>query len=175
AICSTYYLSTNMVTFHNVKMLKISDCITTDQGLIALLKVPNLESLIFDVYMTDEVKDSDEDEENDSDNVQGHGDYNNEDDDTDSVEADNNHDNEDEGDVAVSAECIWNDKCQDNYDSEDNSWELNIVTTGCLLPQLKSVFFQEFAGNPREMKWVRLILKYAKALQKKEYPLLRSL
>ncbi|RZC90936.1 hypothetical protein C5167_028768 [Papaver somniferum] len=48
AICSAYDLSNYLPTFHNVKMLKISDSITTDEGLIALLKgVPNLESLVF--------------------------------------------------------------------------------------------------------------------------------
>ncbi|KAI3923259.1 hypothetical protein MKW92_009046, partial [Papaver armeniacum] len=47
-ICSAYDLSNNLLTFHNVKMLNISDTLTTDQGLIALLKAaPNLESLVF--------------------------------------------------------------------------------------------------------------------------------
>ncbi|KAI3933156.1 hypothetical protein MKW92_000703, partial [Papaver armeniacum] len=46
-ICSAYYLSNNLLRFHNVKVLKISNWLNTDEGLIALLKaVPNLESLI---------------------------------------------------------------------------------------------------------------------------------
>ncbi|KAI3947145.1 hypothetical protein MKW92_035790, partial [Papaver armeniacum] len=49
AICSVHDLSDNLLKFHNVKMLKISDYLTTDEGLIALLQaVPNLESLVFD-------------------------------------------------------------------------------------------------------------------------------
>ncbi|KAI3907033.1 hypothetical protein MKW92_008613, partial [Papaver armeniacum] len=47
-ICSAYDPPNSLLTFHNVKMLNVSDILTTDQGLIALLKaVPNLESLIF--------------------------------------------------------------------------------------------------------------------------------
>ncbi|KAI3972064.1 hypothetical protein MKW92_032882, partial [Papaver armeniacum] len=48
AICSTSYLSNNLLTFRNVKNLSISDHLTTDERLIALLKaIPNLESLVF--------------------------------------------------------------------------------------------------------------------------------
>ncbi|RZC76513.1 hypothetical protein C5167_000628 [Papaver somniferum] len=48
AICSAYDLSNNLLSFHNVKVLNVSDVLTTDQGLIALLKaVPNLELLVF--------------------------------------------------------------------------------------------------------------------------------
>ncbi|KAI3953155.1 hypothetical protein MKW92_011002, partial [Papaver armeniacum] len=48
AICSTSYLSNKLLTFRNVKNLNISDRLTTDEILIALLTaVPNLESLIF--------------------------------------------------------------------------------------------------------------------------------
>ncbi|KAI3972068.1 hypothetical protein MKW92_032886, partial [Papaver armeniacum] len=46
-ICSTSHLSNNLLRYHNVKVLKTSNWLTTDDGLIALLKaVPNLESLI---------------------------------------------------------------------------------------------------------------------------------
>ncbi|KAI3881854.1 hypothetical protein MKW92_023626, partial [Papaver armeniacum] len=48
AICSANDLSNNLLTFHNVKRLRICDVLDTDEGLIALLKaVPNLESLVF--------------------------------------------------------------------------------------------------------------------------------
>ncbi|KAI3972069.1 hypothetical protein MKW92_032887, partial [Papaver armeniacum] len=50
AICPSYYESNYLPTFHNVKMLNISDEINTDEGLIALLKAaPNLESLVFEM------------------------------------------------------------------------------------------------------------------------------
>ncbi|KAI3924873.1 hypothetical protein MKW98_031124, partial [Papaver atlanticum] len=59
AICPRYYLSNNLPTFHNVKMLNISDEINTDEGLIALLKAaPNLESLVFEMHMEDQTTDS---------------------------------------------------------------------------------------------------------------------
>ncbi|KAI3955989.1 hypothetical protein MKW92_033478, partial [Papaver armeniacum] len=93
------------------------------------------------------------------DKLEDDGDDDNDDHDADSVQGDNNQDNEDEGDVADSALCGSSNECG------DDSWALDIVTTGCLFPQLKSVCFQEFVGNPREMKWVRLILRDAKALQ----------
>ncbi|XP_026413575.1 uncharacterized protein LOC113309372 isoform X2 [Papaver somniferum] len=152
----------SLLTFHNVKMLNVSDVLTTDQGLIALLKaVPNLESLVFNEYINDErEEDSDEDDEDDSEGAQEDGD---EDDDVDSVEGENNLGNEDEGDVSDAAEC--DDKKEGESNDEDDSWALGTVTTGCLFPHLKSVFFEEFAGNPRELKWVKLILKNAKALQ----------
>ncbi|KAI3924852.1 hypothetical protein MKW98_031103 [Papaver atlanticum] len=170
-------------------MLKISGIITTDQGVTALLKaIPNLESLVFVNCMNDVVEDSDEEDESvsdedDSDSAEGDGvsveganNYNNgdegdgdddcEDHDANSVEGANYHNNEDEGAVADAAECSSSDQCEDNYDSENESWALDIVTTGCLFPHLKSVCFQQFAGKPKEMKWVRLILRDAKALQK---------
>ncbi|KAI3954972.1 hypothetical protein MKW98_004975 [Papaver atlanticum] len=147
AIYSTYGLSNNLLKLHNVKMLKISRALTSDQGLIALLKaVPNLESLVFDGRIDDELEDSDKDDGDD-------------DHDADSVQGDNNQDNEDEGDVSDTALCGSCNECG------DDSWALDIVTTGCLLPHLKSVCFQHFVGNPRAMKWVRLILRDAKALQ----------
>ncbi|KAI3924875.1 hypothetical protein MKW98_031126, partial [Papaver atlanticum] len=221
AICSPYYVSKNLLIFLNVKMLKISENITTDQGLIELLKaVPNLESLVIEEYMNDElIEYSDEDDENnsdeddseesggdgdesieddntdsidgennhvnedegesadaeiieysdkddennsnedDSEEAEGDGDDDNEDDNADSVEGKNRHVNEDEGDVADAAEC------EDNCVNENGSWSLDNVATGCLFPHLKSVRFQQFVGNPREMKWVELILKNAEALQ----------
>ncbi|KAI3924876.1 hypothetical protein MKW98_031127, partial [Papaver atlanticum] len=46
-ICSSSSLSNNLLRFHNVKVLNVSNRLTTDEGLIALLKaVPNLGSLI---------------------------------------------------------------------------------------------------------------------------------
>ncbi|KAI3972065.1 hypothetical protein MKW92_032883 [Papaver armeniacum] len=170
------------LTFLNVKMLTIFNGLSTDQGLIVLLQaVPNLESLVFAMYMHDEVKeDSDGDDENDSDedaegdsdeDAEGDSDEddgdNNEgdggdDNDANSVQGGNNQDNVDEVDVADPVVCINND---DDYDSTDDSWAPGIVTTGCLFPHLKSVCFQGFAGNPREMRWVKMILRKAKALQ----------
>ncbi|XP_026440030.1 F-box protein At4g22280-like [Papaver somniferum] len=130
AICSAYDLSNNLLTFCNVKMLKISDILTTDQGLIALLKaVPTLESLEFVEYFSDEEENSEVDEDGNDD-----------------AEGDGNDDNEDEGDV-----------------SDTDSWPLDIVTTGCLFPHLESVCFREIVGNPRELRWVKLILRNAKA------------
>ncbi|XP_026382074.1 F-box/LRR-repeat protein At4g14103-like isoform X2 [Papaver somniferum] len=52
-----------------------------------------------------------------------------------------------------------------NHDNEDDDWILNVVTPGSFPVQLKSVCFKEFIANPKEMKWVQLILKNAKALQ----------
>ncbi|XP_026456625.1 F-box/LRR-repeat protein At2g29930-like [Papaver somniferum] len=122
AICSSY----DLPTFHGVKVLKISDSITTDEGLIALVKaVPNLESVVFVQYM---------------------------------------YDNE-EVDVADAVKSDSNDSGEDKHDKEDDSWALDCMTTGCLFPHLKSVCFQWFVGNPREMRWVKLILRNAKALQ----------
>ncbi|KAI3924914.1 hypothetical protein MKW98_031165, partial [Papaver atlanticum] len=127
AICSVYNLLNNFLTFHNVKILNISGMLSTNQGLIALLKAaPNLESLVFEKYMEDEIEDSDEDSENDSDGVEGDGDDDNGVDDADTGEGENNIDNED-----AAAECGVNDEC------EDDSWVLDIVTNGCFFPQLK--------------------------------------
>ncbi|KAI3909688.1 hypothetical protein MKW98_014105, partial [Papaver atlanticum] len=54
----------------------------------------------------------------------------------------------------------------DNEDgNHENDWDLDIMTTGCLLLQLKSVSFEAFSGRPREMSWVKLILRNAKDLQ----------
>ncbi|KAI3858401.1 hypothetical protein MKW92_004684 [Papaver armeniacum] len=52
-----------------------------------------------------------------------------------------------------------------NHDNKDDDWILNVVTPGSFLVHLKSVCFKEFIANPKEMKWVQLILKNAKALQ----------
>ncbi|KAI3955228.1 hypothetical protein MKW98_020861 [Papaver atlanticum] len=137
-------------------MLRISDNLTTDQGLIALLAaVPNLESLVFDESINDEQEDSDEDNENGSDDAEDGGDDDNDRDSTD--EGENNHGDEDEGDVS--------DVGENAYDDQDDSLALDTVTSGCLFPHLRSVCFQQFAGNPREMRWVKLILKNADALQ----------
>ncbi|KAI3863847.1 hypothetical protein MKW98_031439, partial [Papaver atlanticum] len=152
AICSTSYLSNNLRKFHNVKNLNISDrlSLTADERLIALLTaVPNLESLVFSEYMNHE-----EQVDNDEDNVNG------------SEEEDENDSEDDEdGDVTDAPECGSNDECEDNYGNQDNSWVLDTVTAGCLFPCLKSVCFRRFVGNPRELRWVKLILMNAKALQ----------
>ncbi|XP_026428086.1 putative F-box/LRR-repeat protein At3g58880 [Papaver somniferum] len=93
-----------LLTFQNVKILKLTCKITTDGELAILKAVPNLESLIFEVYVKEEVERSDK------------------------------HDH-----ISEAAECLF--------------------------PHLKSVVFRQFSGNPRERKWVRLILKYAEALE----------
>ncbi|XP_026424578.1 F-box/LRR-repeat protein At3g26922-like isoform X3 [Papaver somniferum] len=222
-ICITSYLSDNLPKFHNVKLLSISGSVSTNEGLIALLKVvPNLESLVIEQDMDDEIEeDSDEDDENGSDSAEEDGDdedgsdsaeedgddedennnaeedgddedennnadyvegesnhdnedvgdvsdaadcgsadegedkYDNEDIGANSIEGENNYDNEDQGDVADSAECDNSDEGEANYNNEDDS----------LFPHLKSVCFQKFVGNPRELMWLKLILRDAKALQ----------
>lgn len=54
----------------------------------------------------------------------------------------------------------------DNEDgNRDDDWDPDTMTTGCLLLQLKSVTFEVFSGRPREMSWVKLILRNAKDLQ----------
>ncbi|KAI3948513.1 hypothetical protein MKW98_019263, partial [Papaver atlanticum] len=133
-----------MLTFHNVKMLTISRNLTTDQGLIALLNaVPNLESLVFTELNTAIEGDSDTDNEEDRDE-----DGNDEDgrEEEDSDEEDSDEEDSDD-------------------DKDDDSLALDIVTNGCLFPRLKSVSFQIFVGGPRELRWLKLILKTAKALQ----------
>ncbi|XP_026428082.1 F-box/FBD/LRR-repeat protein At1g78750-like [Papaver somniferum] len=141
----------NLLTFHNVKVLNIAEVLTTDQGLIALLKaVPNLESLAIFEFMGDK-----EVEENTND-TEDNGDYDHEHDYADYFQFENNHDNEDVSDAA---------ECDKNYGNSDDGWAPDIVTTGCSLLHLKSVCFHEFFGNPREIRWVKLILRKAKALQ----------
>lgn len=54
----------------------------------------------------------------------------------------------------------------DNEDgNRDDDWDPDTMTTGCLLLQLKSVSFEIFSGKPREMSWVKLILRNAQDLQ----------
>ncbi|KAI3958036.1 hypothetical protein MKW98_020678, partial [Papaver atlanticum] len=125
AFLSAYSPSRNLLTFHNVKMLRVSVDLTTDQQLIDFLNaVPNLESLVFTKLNFIE-EDSDTDVEEDRDEEDG--------------------DEEDSDD-----------------DKEDDSLTLDIVTNGCLFPHLKSASFQKFVGDPRELRWVKLILKTAK-------------
>ncbi|RZC45381.1 hypothetical protein C5167_038331 [Papaver somniferum] len=145
-----------MLTFHNVKMLTISGNLTTDQGLIAFLNaVPNLESLLNTAIEgdsdTDNEEDSDTDNEEDSDTVN----------EEDSDEEDRDEDGREEED---SDEEGREEEDSDDYKDND-SLALDIVINGCLFPRLKSVSFQEFFGDPRELRWVKLILKTAKALQ----------
>ncbi|KAI3957578.1 hypothetical protein MKW92_027742, partial [Papaver armeniacum] len=73
-------------------------------------------------------------------------------------------DDEEEDDVAGSdAEAA---EGEDNHGTEDDDWTLDMVTDPeCLFTYLQSVEFTEFMGNPLEMRWVKLILKNAKALQ----------
>ncbi|KAI3934342.1 hypothetical protein MKW92_015726, partial [Papaver armeniacum] len=48
-IYSDYDRSNNLPTFHNAKKLIISNVMSSDQGLIGMLKaVPNLESLVIE-------------------------------------------------------------------------------------------------------------------------------
>ncbi|KAI3876892.1 hypothetical protein MKW92_016917 [Papaver armeniacum] len=56
---------------------------------------------------------------------------------------------------------------EDNHGSENDDWTLDVVTTDpeCLFLHLKSVCFLEFSGSPMEIRWLKLILKNAKALQ----------
>ncbi|KAI3934343.1 hypothetical protein MKW92_015727 [Papaver armeniacum] len=103
--------------------------------------MPNLESLAIEECMVDE-------EEEDSDDA----------------EAENNHINHEEV-VSNAAKCDNNDQGEASYDKDDDSWALDIATKERLFPHLKSVCFEQFGGNPRELRWVKLILRYAKALQ----------
>ncbi|KAI3860258.1 hypothetical protein MKW92_017336, partial [Papaver armeniacum] len=73
-------------------------------------------------------------------------------------------DDEEEDDVAGSDADTA--KGEDNHGTEDDDWTLDMVTyPECLFTYLQSVDFTEFMGNPMEMRWVKLILKNAKALQ----------
>ncbi|XP_026428083.1 F-box/LRR-repeat protein At4g14103-like [Papaver somniferum] len=156
-IYSDHDLSNNWPTFHNVivRKLNISNVLSTDLGFIGLLKaVPNLESLVLSECMLDE-------EEEDTNDAEGDRDDSNENDDSGSVEAENNHNNHEEV-VSDASECDNNDQGVAN---EDDTTALDLATTGCLFPHLKSVCFQEFAGNPREISWLKQILRNAKALQ----------
>ncbi|XP_026384505.1 uncharacterized protein LOC113280074 [Papaver somniferum] len=73
-------------------------------------------------------------------------------------------DDEEEHDVAGSDAEAAEDV--DNHGTEDDDWTLDMVTDPeCLFLYLQSVDFTEFMGNPMEMRWVKLILKNAKALQ----------
>ncbi|KAI3924877.1 hypothetical protein MKW98_031128, partial [Papaver atlanticum] len=150
-IYSDHNLSNNLPTFHNVKKLIISNVISSDQGLIGLLKaVPNLESLVIEEFMLDKI-------EEDSDSVEGDGDDDNKNDATGPVEGESNHNHEDISDPADY------DRHDQGKANKDDSLALDNVTTGCLFAHLKSVCFERFVGNPREM--VKLILRNAKALQ----------
>ncbi|XP_026459941.1 F-box/LRR-repeat protein At3g58900-like [Papaver somniferum] len=55
---------------------------------------------------------------------------------------------------------------EDNHCSEDDDWTVDVVNDlECLFLHLKSVHFFDFTGNPMQMRWLKLILKNAKALQ----------
>ncbi|XP_026458108.1 F-box/LRR-repeat protein At4g14103-like isoform X2 [Papaver somniferum] len=135
-------------TFHNTKDLIVYEEVTADKALVALLKAtPNLESLIFYGPLP-----SDDEEE---DYVAGS--------DADAAEGEDNHDSED--DVAGSDSDA--SEGEDNHGSENDDWTLDVVTADpeCLFLHLKSVYFLEFSGIPMEIRWLKLILKNAKALQ----------
>ncbi|RZC60085.1 hypothetical protein C5167_021836 [Papaver somniferum] len=55
---------------------------------------------------------------------------------------------------------------EDNHYNEDDGWAVGKVATRCsFLEHLKLVSFDKFTGNEREMRWLKLILNNAKALQ----------
>ncbi|KAI3929953.1 hypothetical protein MKW98_004107, partial [Papaver atlanticum] len=55
---------------------------------------------------------------------------------------------------------------EDNNVNEDDGWAVGTVATRCsFLKHLKLVSFDKFTGNEREMRWLKLILNNAKALQ----------
>ncbi|KAI3919023.1 hypothetical protein MKW92_025027 [Papaver armeniacum] len=150
-------------TCHNAKKLTIFDEVTDDKALVALLQAtPNLESLVFNKSLPPISDDEEEDDDTGSDDEE-------EDDDTgsdasaDAAEGENNHAREDAASgndadvVAVESE--------DYHGSEDNDWTLNVTDPEFLFLHLKSVSFREFIGTPVDMRWLKLILKNAKALQ----------
>ncbi|XP_026398188.1 putative F-box/LRR-repeat protein At3g59170 [Papaver somniferum] len=59
---------------------------------------------------------------------------------------------------------IFKERICDNV--EDDSWDGLLLTAGCLFQHLMSVCFWFFDGNAREMRWLKLILRNAKALQR---------
>ncbi|XP_026454340.1 uncharacterized protein LOC113355636 [Papaver somniferum] len=58
----------------------------------------------------------------------------------------------------------WEDRDED--DSDDDNEDDRLVPDRCLFPLLESVSFQQFVGDPKELRWVKLVLKTAKALQR---------
>ncbi|KAI3940816.1 hypothetical protein MKW98_030135, partial [Papaver atlanticum] len=108
---------------------------TTDNALIAFLKLaPNLEILEFKGF-------TDDDEVDDEDNDEG----------------EDNHDIEENNFGTAEGE--------DNNDKGNNAWEIDTVATRCVFLQLKSVSFKNFSGDPREIRWVKLILRNARTLE----------
>ncbi|KAI3909689.1 hypothetical protein MKW98_014106, partial [Papaver atlanticum] len=54
----------------------------------------------------------------------------------------------------------------DNHVNDDDGLDLDRMTTGCFLVHLKSFCFKVFSGQPREMCWLKLILKNAEVLER---------
>ncbi|XP_026389343.1 F-box/LRR-repeat protein At4g14096-like [Papaver somniferum] len=78
-------------------------------------------------------------------------------DDEDNDEGEDNHDIEDNNFGTAEGE--------DNNDKGNNAWEIDTVATRCIFLQLKSVSFKNFSGDPREIRWVKLILRNARTLE----------
>ncbi|XP_026420491.1 F-box/LRR-repeat protein At4g14103-like [Papaver somniferum] len=59
---------------------------------------------------------------------------------------------------------VFEESCIDDNKEKEHSWASHMLTAGCMFQHLQSVTFMRFSGNAREMRWVKLILKNAKAL-----------
>ncbi|XP_026444483.1 F-box/LRR-repeat protein At4g14103-like [Papaver somniferum] len=75
----------------------------------------------------------------------------------DNDEGEDNHDIEDNNFGTAEGE--------NNNDKGNNAWEIDSVATRCIFLQLKSVSFKNFSGDPREFRWVKLILRNARILE----------
>ncbi|XP_026444493.1 uncharacterized protein LOC113344792 [Papaver somniferum] len=124
-------------SYHNLNRLCLTQKVTADKAVIILLeKAPNLVSLEFEEF--DDPPDPDEEEDN----------------------------NEDIGDDG-GEDSHYNDAAdgEDNNDNEDDGWALDMVAARCSFLNLKLVSFNKFTGKAWEMRWLKLILKNAKALE----------